>query len=137
MQLLEEYNEKKISPHELNNKLKALDEELEKENQKVNQKLEKDTHYPLRKKLMEKLPSDKKENEHFVSELIEYFLKLNKDIPDWILREEERRKSRREIDEKSKNYFGKKMLREEREKLVSLLEDYFMSKYYSFAERKT
>jgi predicted ATP-dependent endonuclease of OLD family len=66
----------------LNHKLTELNEELEKENQKVSQQIEKYPHYPLRKKLIEKLPSDKSKNSDFVNELIEYFLKLNKDIPD-------------------------------------------------------
>ncbi|KLL02895.1 MAG: type I restriction endonuclease subunit R, partial [Mycoplasmataceae bacterium RV_VA103A] len=132
--LLEEYNKKKINSHDLNSKLKELDEELEKENQKIIEKLEKDAHYPLRKKLMEKLTLDKRENDSFIEKLIEYFLKLNKDIPDWILREEERKKARKEIDEKNKRHFGEKMPQQEREELVLLLENYFMSEYY--AERK-
>ncbi|CAJ0838445.1 12325_t:CDS:2 [Entrophospora sp. SA101] len=118
------------------NQLAELNEELEKENQKVNQELEKDTHYPLRKKLIEKLPLDKRENNNFVSELIECFLKLNKDIPDWSLREEERRKARKEVDEKTKKYFREKMPQKEREELISLLENYFLSEYYSFQEKR-
>lgn len=138
--LLKKYNKNKINDenkeliYNLNSQLTELNEELEKENKKVNQELEKDIDYPLQKKLIEKLPLDKRANNSFVNELIEYFLKLNKDMPDWILREEERRKSRKEIDEKNKKHFGKKMFQEERENLVSLLEKYFMSEYYS--ERK-
>ncbi|WP_147409546.1 type I restriction enzyme subunit R domain-containing protein [endosymbiont GvMRE of Glomus versiforme] len=131
LQLLEEHNKKKINSRDLNSKLKELDAELEKENQKINQRLEKDIHYPLRKKLMEKLPLDKRENKIFINELIEHFLKLNKNIPDWILREEEIKKARKEIDEKNKKHFGKKMLQEERKELVLLLENYFRSEYYA------
>ncbi|CAG8843918.1 20521_t:CDS:2, partial [Racocetra persica] len=80
--LLEEYNEKKISVRDLNSKL-------------------------MEKKLMERLSQEKKEK--FVDELIEYFLKLNEDIPDWSLRKEERRKARMEIAEKSKRSWGEKM----------------------------
>jgi len=80
--LLKEYNENKINIHDLNGQLTGLNEELETENQKINQKLEKDIHYPLRKKLTEKLPLDKRENNNFFSELIECFIKLNKDISD-------------------------------------------------------
>jgi len=136
-QLLEEYNEKKINLYDLNSRLAELNEELEKENQKINQKIEKDFHYPLRKKLTEKLPLSKRENVNFVSELIEVFLKLNKDIPDWSLREEERRKARKDIDEKNKKYFGEKMPQKEREELISLLENYFLSEYYSSQKNRS
>ena len=107
-----------------------LNKELEKENQKINQQIEKDIHYPLRKQLMEKLSQEKKEKENFVNELIEYFLKLNKDIPDWSLRKEERRKARMEIAEKSKKSWGEKMAVQDREDLISLLENYFLSEHY-------
>ncbi|MCE8163719.1 MAG: HsdR family type I site-specific deoxyribonuclease [Candidatus Moeniiplasma glomeromycotorum] len=130
--LLKKYNENKISIHDLNSQLAELNEELEKENQKISQELEKDVNYPLRKKLIEKLPLDKRENNNFVGELIEWFLKLNKDIPDWSFREDERRKARKDIDEKTKKCFGGKMPQKEREKLISLLENYFRSEYYSF-----
>ncbi|CFW92686.1 Putative type-1 restriction enzyme [endosymbiont DhMRE of Dentiscutata heterogama] len=126
--LLEEHNEKKIDIRDLNSKLMELNEELEKENQKVNQQIEKDIHYPLRKKLMERLSQKGKEN--FVNELIEYFLKLNEDIPDWSLRKEERRKARMEIAEKSKRSWGEKMVVQDREDLISLLENYFLSEHY-------
>ncbi|MCE8159091.1 MAG: type I restriction endonuclease subunit R [Candidatus Moeniiplasma glomeromycotorum] len=129
--LLKKYNENKINIHDLNTQLTELNKELEKENQKVNQKLEKDIHYPLRKKLIEKLPLSKRENNNFVSELIESFLKLNKDIPDWSLREDERRKARKNVDEKTKKYFKEKMPQKERGELISLLESYFLSEYYS------
>lgn len=129
IQLLNQYNEKKINSYELNSKLVELDKDLEKENQEVNQKLAKDVHYPLRKKLIEKLPLARKNNS-FVKELIECFIKLNKDILDWSFREEERRKARKLIDEENKKHFAKKMLQEEREELISLLENYFGSEYY-------
>jgi hypothetical protein len=100
--LLKEYNEKKIDARELSQRFNELNEEIKKENEKINQQVEKEVHYPLRKKLEEKLLGEKKEKENFVNELIEYFLKLNEDIPDWSLRENERRKARMEIAEKSK-----------------------------------
>jgi len=62
--------------------------------------------------------------------LIEYFLKLNEDIPDWSLRKEERRKARMEIAEKSKRSWGEKMAVQDREDLISLLENYFLSEHY-------
>jgi type I restriction enzyme R subunit len=135
--LLKKYNENKLNIHDLNSQLAELNEELEKENQEVNQKLEKDTDYPLRKKLIEKLPLDKRKNDNFVSEMIEWFLKLNKDIPDWSLREDERRKARKDIDEKTKKYFREKMPQKEREELILLLENYFLSEYYSFQKNRS
>ena len=99
---MKEYNEKKIDVRESSRQFNELNEEIKKENEKINQQVEKEVHYPLRKKLEEKLLGKKNEKENFVNELIEYFLKLNEDIPDWSLRENERRKARMEIDKKSK-----------------------------------
>jgi len=87
--------------------LAELNEEIEQENQKVSREVNRDIHYPLRKRLKEKLSLGEKEQEAFVNELIEYFLKLNSDIPDWIFREDERRKARMEIAERSKKIGGR------------------------------
>jgi hypothetical protein len=100
--LLKEYNEKKIDAQESSRQFNELNEEIKRKNEKISQQVEKEVHYPLRKKLEEKLLGEKKEKKNFVNELIEHFLKLNKDISDWSLRENERRKSRMEIDKKSK-----------------------------------
>jgi len=132
--LLEEYNKKRIGVQESNQKLAELNEEIEQENQKVSREVDRDIHYPLRKRLKEKLSLGEKEQEAFVNELIEYFLKLNSDIPDWIFREDERRKARMEIAERSKKIGGEKMAVQNREELISTFENYFLSEYYGLVK---
>ncbi|CAG8633795.1 12544_t:CDS:2 [Ambispora leptoticha] len=67
----EEYQQKKINIEELNGYLTELAGILAKSNEEIKREITKNTHYPLTRQIVQALPSDKNNNQEFVTSVID------------------------------------------------------------------